>query len=324
MEMIPSYSTIKDFVFESGDILEELEVEYYTMGTPRTDDDGKIVNGILFLHGWSGDYGSFKRFIDFTSPGEVFDAREYFIVSPTALGSPYTAAPSTSRLGKDFPHYTVGDMVNVQYRLLNEILEVRHLNGVFGTSMGGFQSLMWSVMYPNFMDSVINLVTGPAVIGRNQAIFQLNNNLIEDHPDYMGGDYQINPVDALKNANQLMFLFAFSTPYYHSEFQEKETLLNALNEQGMEGMQMDARDIVWRNNAALSFDIRDNLDKIKVKSLIIGIEGDEYFPPEIEAIPLSESLQNSVLLIYKSNLGHLGINEIEKMKDALLRFFKKY
>ncbi|MDD1775061.1 MAG: homoserine acetyltransferase, partial [Methanobacterium sp.] len=108
------------------------------------------------------------------------------------------------------------------------------------------------------------------------------------------------------------------------EFQEKETLLDALNEQGMEGMQMDARDIVWRNNAALSFDIRNNLDKIKVKSLIIGIEGDEYFPPEIEAIPLSKSLQNSVLLIYKSNLGHLGINEIEKMKDALLRFFKKY
>jgi homoserine O-acetyltransferase/O-succinyltransferase len=322
MEMIPSYSTIKDFIFESGEILEELEVEYYTMGTPRTDDDDKIVNGLLFLHGWSGDYGSFKRFYDFTNPEEVFDAREYFIISPTALGSPGTAAPSTSRLGKDFPHYTVGDMVNVQYRLLNDILEIRHLNGIFGTSMGGFQSLMWSLMYPNFMDSVINLVTGPAVVGRNQAIFQLNNNLIEDHPAYRGGDYQNNPIDALKNANQLMFLFAFSIPYYHSEFPEKQTLLDALNEQGMEGMQMDARDIVWRNNAALSFDIREQLDKIEVKSLIIGIEGDEYFPPEIEAVLLSESLQNSDLLIYKSKLGHLGINEIEKMKDALIRFFK--
>ena len=97
-------------------------------------------------------------------------------------------------------------------------------------------------------------------------------------------------------------------------------LQDALNEQGMEGMSMDARDVVWRNNAALNFDVRKDLVKIKAKTLIIGIEGDEYFPPEIEAIPLSESIKNSELLVYESELGHLGINEIEKMNDAFINF----
>ena len=320
MEFKQSYATIKNFYFESSESLDELEMEYFTIGQAKRDDEGKIENGLLFLHGWSGDYSSFKRFLDFTKPGQVFDKDKYFIISPTALGSPGSAAPSTTNLGKDFPKYTVGDMVNVQYRLLEEHLDVKHLKGVIGTSMGGFQSLKWSVNYPNFMDFIINIVTGPAVIGRNQAIFQLTNNIIEDHPDYMQGNYTENPLNAVKDANQLMFLFAFSIPYYHKEFPDKEILQDALNEQGREGMFMDARDIVWRNNAALNFDIRKDLDNIKAKTLIIGIEGDEYFPPEIEAIPLSEAIENSELLVYQSELGHLGINEIKKMNDALNNF----
>ncbi|HTX61139.1 MAG TPA: alpha/beta fold hydrolase, partial [Methanobacterium sp.] len=291
--------------------------------TARKDEDGGIINGLLFIHGWSGDYASFKRFYEFTSPGDVFDADEYFIISTTSLGSPGTASPSTTNLGKDFPQYTVTDMVNLQHRLLTEVLGVKHLRGVVGTSMGGFQSLMWSVRYPDFMDFVIDLVTGPAVVGRNLAIFQLTNNIIESHPDYLDGNYRDNPLEALRNANQLMFLFAFTVPYYHEEFHEKELLLNALDEQGDEGMQMDARDVVWRNRAAISFDIRDQMDKIGVKSLIIGIEGDEYFPPEIEAIPLSRSIKNSDLLTYKSQLGHLGINEIDKMRDAIIKLLNE-
>jgi homoserine O-acetyltransferase/O-succinyltransferase len=303
MEFKPSYTTIENFYFQSGESL-DVKLEYFTMGKAKRDDEGKIQNGLLFLHGWSGDYTSFKRFLDFTASGQVFDEDEYFIISTTALGSPGSSAPSTSGLGKNFPHYTIGDMVNIQYRLLTECLDIDHLKGVIGTSMGGFQSLKWGVNYPIFMDFVINIVTGPAVMGRNQAIFQTTNNIIEDHPDYMEGNYRKNPLEAVKCANQLMFLFAFSIPYYHKEFKNKESLLKALNVQGDEGMSMDARDIVWRNNAALNFDIRNDLTKIRAK------------------IPLSESIENSELLVYKSDLGHLGINEIEKMNDALISFIE--
>lgn len=319
-ELKPSCCTIKDFKFQSGEELEELEVEYFTMGNARRDAEGNIENGLLSLHGWSGDYSSFKRFLDFTMPGEPFDGDKYFIISTTALGSSGSSAPSTSHLGKDFPQYTVGDMVNAQYRLLTEHLEIKQLEGVIGMSMGGFQSLEWGVSYPDFMDFLVHIVTGPAVIGRNQAIFQVSNNIIEDHPAYMDGDYQENPLDAVKSMSEFMFLFAFTIPYYHKEFSDKEVLEQALQKQGLEGMKIDARDVVWRNKAALSFDVREKLDKIKARTLVIGIEGDEYFPPEIEAIPLSESIKNSRLLVYKSELGHLGINEIEKMRDTLIDF----
>lgn len=319
MELKPFYCTIKNFKFQSGDVLNELEMEYFTMGKAIRDETGDIQNGLLFLHGWSGDFSSFKRFLDLTRPGEPFDGNKYFIISTTTLGSPGSSAPSTSGLGKDFPQYTVGDMVNAQHRLLEE-LNINHLKGVIGTSMGGFQSLEWGVSYPDFMDFLIHIVTGPASLGRSHAIFQVSNNIIQDHPDYMQGKYQENPINAVKNVSELMFLFTFTLPYYHEEFPDKKALLQALQVQGEEGMNMDARDVVWRNKAALSFDVRDDLDKIKARTLIIGIEGDEYFPPDIEAIPLSKSIKNSQVFVYRSGLGHLGINEIEKMRDVLIDF----
>jgi homoserine O-acetyltransferase len=323
MELLPQHHTLKDFKFQSGEVLEKVKMEYTTLGKAQRDGQGKINNAILFLHGWAGDYNSFKRFINLTEPGQVFDREKYFIISTTALGSPGSSSPSSSGLGKDFPQYNVADMVNIQYRLINEHLEIDHLLGVVGTSMGGFQSLQWGVSYPAFMDFLIHIVTGPAVIGRNLAIFQLMNNLIETDPSYMDGDYQENPLVAVKNLNQFMFLFAFTIPYYHKEFPSQEILLQALDEQGAEGLKLDARDVVWRNRAAISFDIRWELYKTRAKSLIIGIEGDEYFPPEIEAIPLSESIENSQLFIYKSELGHLGINQVEKMKDVILDFISQ-
>ncbi len=315
----PSYKTFKNFEFESGAVIPELEVEYVTFGNAVRDSEGYITNGILFLHGWSGDYSSIKRFKDILGPGLAFDTNKFFIISTTALGSPGTSAPSTSSLGADFPRYTVGDMVNVQHLLLNEHLKIKHLKGVVGTSMGGFQALKWAVSYPDFMDFTIPLVTSSRVQGRNLAIFQLMNSLIKSHPQYKNGRYLENPADALENANKLLFLFAFSPPYYHKEFPGREVIL-ALDDQGQEGRKLDANDVVWRNEASITYDIHDNLSKIKSKVLVIGIRGDQYFPPEIDAVPLSQAIKNSKIFIYDSELGHLGINEIEKAKVPLKKF----
>ncbi|MCE5214897.1 MAG: alpha/beta fold hydrolase [Methanobacterium sp.] len=320
MEFKPYYCKLKNFQFQNGEVLDEIIVEYTTMGTAQKDAQGNIQNGLLFLHGWSGDYTSFKRYMDLTLPEEAFDQDKYFLISTTALGSPGSSAPSTSHLKEDFPQYTVKDMINLQHRFLKEQLHIKHLNGVIGASLGGFQSLQWGVTHPDFMDFIISLVTSPVVIGRNLAIFQLMNSIIESHPDYKNGKYIENPVNAVKNIAGLQFLFVFSESYYINEFSSKEMLLKALDEQFTEGMKLDARDVVWRNNAVIPFDLRDDLHKTHAKSLIIGIEGDEYFPPEIDVIPISESIKNSELFIFKSELGHLGINQVEKMKDVFSEF----
>lgn len=319
----PLNKTTKNFEFESGIIIDELKLEYATLGTVERDSEGYITNALLFLHGWSGNYASFKRFEKFTTPGQPFDKNKYFIIVTTALGTPPSSAPSTSKLPNNFPAYTIKDMVNAQYQLLTEHFKIRHLKGVIGASMGGFQTLEWGISYPEFMDFIIPIVTSSSVQGRNLAIFQLMNNLIEDYPTYNNGHYADNPVEAVANANKLLFLFAYSSSNYNVEYPSKDLLLNALNEQGIQGRTMDANNIIWRNNAAISYDVTNELYKIKAKTLIIGIEGDQFFPPEIDAIPLQKSLKNSELYIFKSILGHLGINELEKAQSTIKEFMDK-
>lgn len=312
------YYTIKDFKFTSGAILPELNVEYATFGTEILDKEGNIVNGILYLHGSSGDYTSVKRIKDILGPGNLIDTDKYFIICPTALGSPGSSSPSTSNLGNKFPKYNIADMVNVQYRFLNEALNIKHLKGIIGTSMGGFLTLQWAVTYSDFMDFIIPITTSSNVKGQNYAINNLMNTYIKSDPEYKEGKYKINPKTGTQNASMFLYLFGFSPEYYKGE--SNEAILESLDFMKKEGAETDANDIVWRNEASNSYDLTRKLSKIKAKTLVIGVNQDQYFPPDIDVIPLAESIEGSELYLYDSILGHLGSSEIIKAADVIKEF----
>jgi homoserine O-acetyltransferase len=52
---------IKDYRFASGEVLSELRLHYRTMGTPRRDAAGRIVNGVLLLQGNTGTGANWLR-----------------------------------------------------------------------------------------------------------------------------------------------------------------------------------------------------------------------------------------------------------------------
>ncbi|MCC7557543.1 MAG: alpha/beta fold hydrolase [Methanobacteriaceae archaeon] len=319
----PQYEKITNFEFASGDILPEIEIEYAAQGKKKIDKKGYIDNAILFLHGWSGNYSSIDRLKDIIGSGKAIDTDKYYVISTTALGSPGSSSPSTTKIGVKFPQYTIKDMVNAQYRLLNENLNVKELRGVIGTSMGGFLTLTWATEYPDFMDFIMPIVTGFDTKGRNFAIFSLMNLLIQRDPDYKNGKYESNPRNAVENASMLLYLFAFSPDYYKKEFETNDILYSNLIERGIEGQRKDANDILWRNHAANSFNIKDDLIKIEAKTLIIGVKQDQLFPPETDTIPLHRAIKSSQLFLYDSNQGHLGINELIKAEKVIKEFLSR-
>ena len=67
-----------------------------------------------------------------------------------------------------------------------------------------------------------------------------------------------------------------------------------------------------------------NLDKIIVRRLIIAINQDQYFPPRLDAIPMSKMIKDSKLIIYDSLLGHLGVSEISKVESELKEFLNQF
>ncbi len=316
----PKYESIKNFKFKSGEILPELKMEYATFGTKKVDADGNIINGIVYLHGSSGDYSSVKRVKDILGPGKVIDTGDYFVICPTSLGNPGSSSPSTSGMGHMFPKYTVEDMADASHVLLTQKLGIKHLKGIIGTSMGGFLALQWAIKYPDFMDFIIPITTSSTSRGQNYAMSTIMNNYIKNDPDYMDGKYEHKPQTGPQNAMMMLYLFGFSPAYYKSS--SKEEVLESIHEMEVEGANSDANDIVWQNEATMIYDVNEQLHKIKARTLVIGVNQDQYFPPDIDVIPLSKSIKGSKLFLYDSILGHVGSSEIIKAEQVVSDFLK--
>ena len=150
---------IRDFAFTSGEVLPELRLHYRTMGVPRRDTSGKIVNGVLLLQGNTGTGANWLRpslADELYGPGQALDAHRYFLIMPDAIGRGGSSKPSDGLRGH-FPHYRYRDMVESGYRFITEGLGVGHLRLVIGSSMGGMHAWMWAEMYPDLMDGVVAL-----------------------------------------------------------------------------------------------------------------------------------------------------------------------
>src|SRR4051794_8409168 len=47
-------AVLRDFRFADGERLAEIRIHYATLGTPRRDSKGDIVNAVMILHGTGG------------------------------------------------------------------------------------------------------------------------------------------------------------------------------------------------------------------------------------------------------------------------------
>jgi len=213
-------------------------------------------------------------------------------------------------------------MVNFQIEFLKAKFNIDHLKGIIGNSMGGFEALTWAAKYPEYTDFLISLASSYKVAGHNYALFKFMNHIIEEDPNYNGGAY-LKPLEvATRLASVSMYPFGLSREFYRDESIEDIDL--AMDEMKEEGAEMDANDIIYRNNASTNYDIEDIVSKIKVKTLIVAINQDQYFPPELDAIPMFKMIKNSHLVTYDSLMGHVGTNEIIKIEKEINGFLKEF
>jgi homoserine O-acetyltransferase len=255
-------------------------------------------------------------------PGKAVDTNRFFIISPTALGSPGSSSPFTTGLGPKFPEYTVQDMVKFHRKLI-DILGITHLKAVIGTSMGGFQALQWAVDYPDFLDLLIPIATSQRSGRQMNGAYGLMSRIIQEDPAYQDGKYTKNPLGALERGSTVGFLWSLTPEYFEVEFQTDEELWAAMDERNQEVAAADANDIVWRNQAMLDFNLEEKTSEIRAKTLVIGIENDQVFPPTISTAPLAEAIEDAQLFLYESILGHYGcVRDLQLAEEAIRAFLE--
>jgi homoserine O-acetyltransferase len=316
----PDYYTLDNFTFINGTTLENLTVEYLTFGTPTYDEEGNINNAIIYFHGTSGNYASIKRISEAVGQGLPFDTDKFFFVSLSTLGTPGSSSPSTSKLFNEYPDYSILDMVNFNKKFLKQALKIKKPLGLIGNSMGGFEAVTWASKYPDDINFLISLVSSYKVGGQNYILGKVMNDIIESDPNFGNPDKELKR--SLKLSSKAMYSFGLSRQYYMDL--SKDEMNNFMDEFAIEDSEENVYDAYYRNRASIDYDLSDEVSKIKVPTLIVAIYEDQYFPPELDAIPMSGLINDSKLVIYNSYIGHIGSSQLNKIKDELEEFMSQF
>jgi len=278
---------IKDFQFKSGEKLAEVKLHYYTLGTPQKGPNGKIRNAVLILHGTGG---TGRQFLSANFGGALFgagqllDATKYFIILPDNVGHGDSSKPSDG-LHMRFPHYEYDDMIELQYRLLTQGLNVDHLRLVMGTSMGGMHTWLWAEQHPDFMDAAMPLASQPVEIaGRNRMMRRMVLDAIRTDPDWNNGDYKRQP-HGLAAALDILLLMG-SAPLQMQKDEptrdQADTFLENFITTRMKTT--DANDMLYYFDASRNYNPEPQLEKIAAPLTAINSADDTINPPELKII----------------------------------------
>ncbi len=268
--------TIRDFKFHTGETMPELRIHYATVGEPSGQP-------VLVLHGTTGSTASMLNTNyagELFGPGQPLDVKKYYIIIPDSIGHGKSSKPSDGLRAK-FPKYNYDDMVEAQYRLLTEHLNVHHLRLVTGNSMGGMETWIWGEQHPGFMDTMVPMAAQPtAMASRNWMLRRMLLETIKNDPEYNNGNYTAQP--RFLHIASIWFGIATNggTLNYQNIAPTNEKADAFVTKRLAAPMKADANDFIWQWASSADYDAAPGLEKITAMVLAINAADDERNPPE--------------------------------------------
>jgi len=302
-------ANIGDFKTSNGDIIENCKIGYRTVGKLNADKSNVVLWTTWFT-------GTSESVINRGFINKLIDTTGLFIVIVDALTNGVSSSPSNTA---NFPDISILDMVNSQYKLLVNHLEIDHLFAVIGISMGGHQAFEWVVAYPDFMDKAIPIVGSPKESSYDKLFLQTMADIITE----AGQD--VEKLDfAYKRAYNILLMNLW-TPTFFSKTHNPDSLDLVLDQ--IYSQLMEPEDYLGGLKAMIPHDIyksaecglKDIKNIIKADMLIIPATQDHAVNP-LSAIELSKEL-NAELVTLDGDCGHSSFTcETEKSKNAITEF----
>jgi homoserine O-acetyltransferase/O-succinyltransferase len=306
-ESVRLFDADDPLVTESGSSLLEVTVAFEQFGEMNKDGTNVIVICHALTanaHAGGTDEGP-GWWEGVVGPGKAFDTRTYAVICSNILGSCYgTTGPRSldPRTGKEyrmeFPLISVRDMVRVQKKLL-DLLGVKSLVTVCGSSLGGMQVLEWGVMYPDFCRSIVPISTAARQTAWCIALNGVARRAITADPLWKCGGYDAQPAEGLSLARMVGMISYRSWEEFEQRFgrtrmgqngRERESMFaveSYLQHQGKKLVdRFDACTYVLLSRAMDLHDVAEQrgtvqevLGSIRAKTLCIGFSSDNRYPP---------------------------------------------
>lgn len=236
---------LPNYRFRDGEALAKLRLHYATLGEPHRNTDGQIDNAILILH-WTSASGQALLTPEYQTAlfaaGAPFDAKSYFVIVPDAIGHGRSSKPSDG-LKARFPHYGYGDMVDLQHKLVSQMLGVTHLRAVVGMLMGCMNAWQWAEDYPSMMDGILPVACFPSPItGRNLLWRRMVVDAIRSDPAWMGGEYP-HPPPSVSKGLEMLRLMIDGVPHLEAAVGTRESADSLIRDIQLQATGLDANDV---------------------------------------------------------------------------------
>ena len=310
--------TLDNFHFKCGEVLDNVDMEYVTIGTPNYDENGNIDNLIVISHGLMGTMDLAHLFDSLFEKGAPFDKEKYFFVVMTPLSYPNSCSPSNTGLGKDFPPIDLEDFANFKRDFLKAKFNVTKIKGIIGISLGGFVALDWASRFPDDVEFVISISSSCKIFGQKYLMIRRIQEIINSDPYYNGEDFQDLTIRTLSLIASGIYSHRYSTDFINNC--SNEFLDLKLEDPDENFLFIDIDDVKHIIDAVADFDISDNIHNIKAKTLVVGVNQDQFIRPKYDSKLWLDSIKYSKLVLFDSELGHDGVYEISKIKDDLQEF----
>ncbi len=352
-------------VLENGASLPELQVAYESYGALAPAAD----NVVYICHALTGDahVAGYHNTQDqkagwwdaMIGPGKGIDTNHFHVICANILGGcmgttgPASLNPRTGRpYGSSFPAITTGDIVHVQYLLLQH-LGIQRLAAVIGGSFGGMQVLEWIRRYPQVVGKGVCIASAMSLSAQALAFDIVGRNAIQADPAWAGGDYYGNaqtPDQGLAQARMIGHITYLSSENMKRKFGREKKAIHAplprfatpfqvesyLDYQGSKFVdRFDANSYLHITEAMDVFDLAENcadpaeafgsVDP-RAHILVVGLSSDWLFPPE-QSLAVARALvragKHVSYCLLSSPYGHDAfLVEVERLADVLRTFLE--
>jgi homoserine O-acetyltransferase len=332
----------QSFTLENGGTLPGYHLAYTTLGKLNAKKD----NVVWVFHALTANSNPADWWPGLVGEGKLFDPGKYFIICVNMPGScygsigPLEVNPQTGeRWFHDFPLFTTRDMVRA-YKPLKDALGIENIHIGIGGSMGGQQLLEWAIEESLAFDHIIALATNAQHSPWGIALNASQRMCIETDSTWKE-KIQEAGIEGMKAARSIALLsYRNYNTYNLTQPRDKKTAWPVSHHFGGEaaesyqryqgeklakrfnafsyyrlGQAMDAHD-VGRGRGS----VEQALQRIKAKTLVIGISNDLLFPPE-EQKKIADHVPGASYHLIESLYGHDGfLLEYDKIETIISGF----
>ncbi len=329
----------KPFATETGGLFPGLEIAYDTWGSLNSDAS----NVIWICHALTANSDVEDWWPGMVGEGLLFDPEKYFIVCANVLGSCYgTTGPASVNplTGKpwlrSFPQITIRDLVNV-HEILRNHLAIKKIHTIIGASIGGYQALEYSLMFPELVERLIILASGTKQTPWALAFSESMRLAMEADCTFTDGDPD-GGKKGLKAARSIALIsYRTMIAYNQTQKEDDDDKIDSFKASSYQSYQGDK--LVKRFNpysywclTCLSDThnigrkrggVMNALKSIRAKVLCVGIKSDLLFPIYEQKL-IAENAGNAEYVEIDSFYGHDGfLIETELVTDVIRKFWQK-